>query len=61
MDISRKWLSDYVTLNCDDAYLCDKLTMAGIEVEKVENTAQKKNIVSEIIEKISGKNKKQSR
>ncbi|MBR2344389.1 MAG: phenylalanine--tRNA ligase subunit beta [Lentisphaeria bacterium] len=39
MDISRKWLSDYVTLNCDDAYLCDKLTMAGIEVEKVENTS----------------------
>lgn len=39
MDISRKWLSDYVALNCDDAYLCDKLTMAGIEVEKVENTS----------------------
>ena len=40
MDISRKWLSDYVTLNCDDAYLCDKLTMAGIEVEKVENAIE---------------------
>ena len=36
MDISRKWLSDYVALDCDDACLCDKLTMAGIEVEKVE-------------------------
>lgn len=39
MDISRKWLSDYVALDCDDAYLCDKLTMAGIEVEKVENNS----------------------
>ena len=25
MDISRKWLSDYVALNCDDAYLCDMM------------------------------------
>ncbi len=39
MDISRKWLSDYVALDCDDTYLCDKLTMAGIEVEKVENSS----------------------
>ncbi|MCI5779754.1 MAG: phenylalanine--tRNA ligase subunit beta [Lentisphaeria bacterium] len=39
MDISRKWLSDYVTLDCDDAYLCDRLTMAGIEVEKVESAS----------------------
>ena len=36
MDISRKWLADYVALNCDDRTLCDKLTMAGIEVEAVE-------------------------
>ena len=36
MDISRKWLADYVTLDCDDAVLCHKLTMAGIEVEHVE-------------------------
>ena len=36
MDISRKWLSDYVALDCDDKTLCDKLTMAGIEVEHVE-------------------------
>ena len=39
MDISRKWLSDYVALNCDDATLCHKLTMAGIEVEGVENNS----------------------
>jgi len=39
MDISRKWLSDYVKLDCDDAYLCDKLTMAGIEVEAVEKSS----------------------
>jgi len=36
MDISRKWLADYVELNCDDRVLCEKLTMAGIEVEAVE-------------------------
>ena len=39
MNISRKWLSDYVELNCDDAVLCHKLTMAGIEVEKVETVS----------------------
>lgn len=39
MNISRKWLSDYVAVNCDDATLCHKLTMAGIEVEKVETTS----------------------
>ncbi|MBQ7395311.1 MAG: phenylalanine--tRNA ligase subunit beta [Lentisphaeria bacterium] len=39
MDISRKWLSDYVALDCDDATLCHKLTMAGIEVEAVENNS----------------------
>ena len=36
MDISRKWLADYVALDCDDKTLCDKLTMAGIEVEHIE-------------------------
>ena len=39
MNISRKWLSDYVALTCDDAALCRKLTMAGIEVEKVETVS----------------------
>ena len=37
MDISRKWLADYVTIDCDVATLCDRLTMAGIEVEAVES------------------------
>jgi len=37
MNISRLWLNDYVPLNCDDATLCRKLTMAGIEVEKIES------------------------
>ena len=40
MNISRKWLSDYVALNCDDAVLCRKLTMAGIEVEAVDAVAR---------------------
>ena len=37
MNISRLWLNDYVPLDCDDATLCRKLTMAGIEVEKIES------------------------
>jgi len=36
MNISRNWLAKYVTIDCDLATLCDKLTMAGIEVEAVE-------------------------
>ena len=40
MNISRKWLSDYVALDCDDAVLCHKLTMSGIEVEAVESSAR---------------------
>lgn len=36
MNISRNWLAKYVTIDCDLAALCDKLTMAGIEVEAVE-------------------------
>ncbi len=36
MNISRKWLADYVPVDCDLATLCGKLTMAGIEVEKIE-------------------------
>ena len=49
MDISRKWLSDYVKLDCDDAYLCDKLTMAGIEVEKVEKNFRNSRIYGEAV------------
>lgn len=40
MNIARKWLSDYVALDCDDATLCHKLTMSGIEVEAVESAAR---------------------
>ena len=36
MNISRNWLTKYVPIDCDLATLCDKLTMAGIEVEAVE-------------------------
>ena len=38
MNISRNWLADYVSIDCDLETLCDKLTMAGIEVEAVEST-----------------------
>ena len=35
MDISRKWLADYVKVDCDIETLCKTITMAGIEVEAV--------------------------
>ncbi len=35
MKISRDWLAQYVTVDCDLETLCGKLTMAGIEVEAV--------------------------
>ncbi len=38
MNISSSWLSQYVSINCDLKTLCDKLTMAGIEVEAVESS-----------------------
>ena len=38
MKISRNWLAQYVTIDCDLDRLCDKLTMAGIEVEAVETS-----------------------
>lgn len=40
MNISKTWLQDYLDLTCDDHTLCDKLTMAGIEVESVNKRSQ---------------------
>ena len=37
MNISRNWLARYVAIDCDLAALCEKLTMAGIEVESLES------------------------
>ena len=37
MNISKSWLEQYVPIHCDVETLCAKLTMAGIEVEAVEN------------------------
>ena len=53
MNISRKWLSDYVALDCDDQTLCDKLTMAGIEVEKVDriSTFPEEIVTARILER----------
>lgn len=54
MIISRKWLAEYVELNCDDATLCRKLTTAGIEVEKVESdsTIPSGTIAAKILERV---------
>ncbi|MGE4564765.1 MAG: phenylalanine--tRNA ligase subunit beta, partial [Victivallaceae bacterium] len=53
MNISRNWLSQYVELNCDLATLCDRLTMAGIEVEAIENSCSvpKGVVVGKILER----------
>ncbi len=37
MKISLKWLKDYVAISLDPQKLAHKLTMAGLEVEKIEN------------------------
>ena len=39
MNISRKWLADYINIDCGLAVLCERLTMAGIEVEAIESTS----------------------
>ncbi|MFV0379624.1 MAG: phenylalanine--tRNA ligase subunit beta [Anaerorhabdus sp.] len=46
MKISRKWLSEYVSLdNISTKELADKLTTAGIEVEKIDKMAYGDNLV----------------
>ncbi len=37
MDISRNWLAQYVDAGSDVEALCERLTMAGIEVESVQS------------------------
>ncbi|MBR2358109.1 MAG: phenylalanine--tRNA ligase subunit beta [Lentisphaeria bacterium] len=39
MKIGYNWLKSYVNIDCDLATLCEKLTMAGIEVESIEQAA----------------------
>ena len=39
MKIGYNWLKSYVNIDCDLATLCEKLTMAGIEVEGIEQAA----------------------
>ena len=39
MKIGYNWLKSYVNIDCDLAELCEKLTMAGIEVEGIEQAA----------------------
>ncbi len=53
MNISRNWLAEYVTIDCDLATLCDKLTMAGIEVEAIDSACRipKGIVVGKILER----------
>ncbi len=53
MNISSNWLSQYVKIDCDLNTLCDKLTMAGIEVEAVESSCRvpKGVVVGKILER----------
>ena len=39
MKIGYNWLKSYVNIDCDLSDLCEKLTMAGIEVEGIEQAA----------------------
>jgi phenylalanyl-tRNA synthetase beta chain len=40
MNISKNWLAQYVDIDCGLNTLCEKLTMAGIEVEAIETTSR---------------------
>ncbi|HPB67339.1 MAG TPA: phenylalanine--tRNA ligase beta subunit-related protein, partial [Candidatus Omnitrophota bacterium] len=40
MKISMKWLKDYVSFQLPPEKLAHKLTMAGLEVEKIENVGE---------------------
>jgi hypothetical protein len=53
MDISRKWLADYVKVDCDIETLCKTITMAGIEVEAVESAGSVPSgvVVGKILER----------
>ncbi len=53
MKVSYNWLLEYVDISCSVAELADKMTMAGIEVEAVENTQIVPTgvIVGEILER----------
>ena len=53
MNISYKWLSQYVDIDCSPQELADKMTMAGIEVEAIEQTGLVPEgiVVGEILER----------
>ncbi len=40
MDISLNWLKDYIDLDVGVEELCEKMTMLGLEIEKVSHTAE---------------------
>ena len=40
MKLSRKWLSDYITLNVTDREFAHAMTMSGSKVEGYEKRAQ---------------------
>lgn len=48
MKVSTNWLKDFVTLAPPLENIADKLTMAGLEVKKIEMTPDKKDTIFEI-------------
>jgi phenylalanyl-tRNA synthetase beta chain len=53
MKISTRWLSDYIDLPNDTEKLVDALTMAGIEVESVDEIGSRiKNVVTVQVEQV---------
>ncbi len=53
MKVSLNWLKRYTEINVDVPTLCDKMTLAGFEIEECENLAEKmRNVVVGKVEKM---------
>ena len=48
MKISTRWLKDFVTVSPPVEALADRLTMAGLEVKRIEQKPELRDIVFEV-------------
>ena len=46
MKISVSWLKQYVDIDVTPQELCDKMTMAGFEIEEMQDLSQSMKIVA---------------
>ncbi len=58
MDLSMKWLADYVDVNCDIKKFCSEMTMSGSKVERYETEGEEISnvVVGKILEVVPHEN-----